>query len=185
MPSPTPRLPALAGQKVQVGMQMWLPGLVVGILLVVSALLMLWSHVRTWQSRRSDPEIDEADRSFWYRQYVRRMQASGLMLLIGLLIPLGDSLIPWRKAPALFAIYWMFVLALVGWVILLAVSDLGCDASPLAGGPGADSAAAAGTRAGSRQTPLGTQRRTGRRRLIHGRRQFQMTRRSDIVKTPA
>lgn len=124
MPSPTPRLPALAGQKVQVGMQMWLPGLVVGILLVVSALLMLWSHVRTWQSRRSDPEIDEADRSFWYRQYVRRMQASGLMLLIGLLIPLGDSLIPWRKAPALFAIYWLFVLALVGWVILLAVSDL-------------------------------------------------------------
>ncbi|MFG0333736.1 MAG: hypothetical protein ACF8TS_10270 [Maioricimonas sp. JB049] len=105
-------------------MQLWLPGLIVGILLVVSALLMLWSHVRTWQSRRADPEIEKADRSFWYRQYIRRMQASGLMLLIGILIPLGDSLIPWRKAPALFAIYWLFVLALVAWVILLAVSDL-------------------------------------------------------------
>lgn len=123
MLSRTPCL-LLAGQKDQVGMQLWLPGLIVGILLVIGALLMLISHVRTWQSRRSDPDVEERDRAFWYRQYVRRMQASGLMLLIGILIPLGDSLIPWRKAPALFAIYWLFVLALACWVILLAVSDL-------------------------------------------------------------
>ena len=100
-----------------------LPGLVFGALLCAMGGSMMYLNHRAWKDR-SKEEGDEDDQRFYDRQFRRRMQASGMILLIGIMIPVGDSLIPWRQAIRTFAIYWLIVLGLALWAILLAVGDI-------------------------------------------------------------
>jgi hypothetical protein len=104
------------------------PALVFGALLVLAAGAMLASHVRTWRRRRNDPELEEGERQHYERQFRRRMQASGIVAIIGVMLPLGDpseqALIPWRAHPAWLSVYWIIVLGLAMWVMLLAAGDL-------------------------------------------------------------
>lgn len=93
-----------------------------GALFVAGLVLMSW-HLRNWRSRRDDPDLDDEERRFFRARFRRRMQTSGLLALLGILLPVGDY-IPWEKAPGLFTIYWGGVLLLLVWVILLAVGDM-------------------------------------------------------------
>lgn len=45
-------------------------------------------------------------------------------MAVGIAIPLGDALPALRQKPALFAFYWLGVLAVTGWIIMLALGDL-------------------------------------------------------------
>ena len=103
----------------------WVPSTVMGAGLVLLGGWFLSLHLRTWRKHKQDETLDEADRRFYFRQFRRRMQASGIILVIGVMVPVGDLLIPWGKEDASVAtLYWLFVLALTCWVLLLAMGDL-------------------------------------------------------------
>lgn len=82
------------------------------------------SHVRTWKLQRHDPDLGEEDREHYHKRYRRRMQNSGMIAAIGLLLAVGDMLPILRQQPLLFGVYWCIVLLLVLWVTAAGVSDL-------------------------------------------------------------
>ena len=90
------------------------------LLSLVIVLLIL--HVRAWRRISSEaPEPHEL--RFAWRQFRRRMQASTMLGIIALAIPLG-ALIPHRERPSLFVFYWFAVALLVIWVLVLAMLDM-------------------------------------------------------------
>ncbi len=85
---------------------------------------MMRSHLRVWREQSVDPELHEDDRHFLLRQFRRRMQASGLLAIIGMMIPLGDVVRVFADSPGIFAAYWIIVLLLVMWMCMLAMGDM-------------------------------------------------------------
>ena len=95
-----------------------LPTTLFSAALVLGSLIMLAWHVKTW--READHGgLAERDFNFHRRQYRRRMQASGMLGIIGLLI-LGHLLV---RENTMLAMYWAGVLGLLVWTVLLAASD--------------------------------------------------------------
>src|SRR4051812_17595823 len=96
---------------------MW-PTLVFSAVLVATSLILLAMHVKAW--READHGgLAERDYQFYRRQYRRRMQTSGMIGIIGLLI-LGHL---WIGDNTTLAIYWAGVLGLLIWTVLLAAGD--------------------------------------------------------------
>ena len=60
-----------------------IPTIIVPLLLIGLAGLLMDAHRRTWQNAQWDERLNERDRRFARAQYRRRMQASGLIGLIG------------------------------------------------------------------------------------------------------
>jgi uncharacterized membrane protein len=95
------------------------PTLLFSAALVFTSLVLLAWHVKSW--READHGgLAERDYQFHRRQYRRRMQSSGMLGIIGLLI-LGHL---WVRDNAMLAVYWAGVLGLVVWTVLLAIADL-------------------------------------------------------------
>jgi len=65
---------------------------------------------------------DDQERTHLNRQFRRRMQASGMLVLIGVMIAAGQF-IDGKALPALFTFYWSAVILLTVWLILLAMGD--------------------------------------------------------------
>lgn len=101
-----------------------LPALIFGLLLAGGGGLMLWTHVRTWRSRRGDESLTDNDRQYYRRQFRRRLQVSALVVVIGIMLPIGDLEAPWRDHPGGWAVYWYVVLGLALWIMFLAFGDL-------------------------------------------------------------
>ncbi|MCA9116415.1 MAG: hypothetical protein KDA79_15120 [Planctomycetaceae bacterium] len=95
----------------------------VGVALIIAGVLMIRSHRLTWAKQQQDPETDEFDRSHYRRRYQRRLQTSGLLVVLGVLIPAGDLLIP-ADAPRLFTAWVALILILTIWVIVLGMGDM-------------------------------------------------------------
>ncbi len=89
--------------------------------LVAASALLLWHHQRVWQAAQTD-DLDERDFDFRRRQYRRRMQASAMIGIVG--VAVAASLI--ITDDILAGILWIAVLALVAWMLLLALADLVC-----------------------------------------------------------
>lgn len=94
-----------------------------GFALIVLGVAFLRRHRQTWRERKNDPNVDHAERTYYHRQYRRRMLTSGLLVALGVLIPLGDQLLERRFPLATVTFYWMAVLSLVLFVLLLGVVD--------------------------------------------------------------
>ena len=95
-----------------------LPTLLFSTAIVFGSLVLLAWHVKSW--READHGgLAERDQKFFRRQYRRRMQSSGMLGIIGLLIP-GHL---WVRDNTMLALYWTGVLGLLIWTMLLAVSD--------------------------------------------------------------
>ena len=104
-----------------------IPALVFGVCLAVGGIAALIWHARTWHARRADESLSSEERRYYRRQFLRRVQTSGLIVVIGVLFPVGDGIIPkdtWKDHPGWFAIYWMIVLGLALWVMALGLTDL-------------------------------------------------------------
>ena len=101
----------------------WIQSVVVAAALLIFAALLIRNHRRTWIRHEQDPELDETDRFHYRGQYRRRLQASGLLGVIGLLIVFGDLGIEWRAHPLFFSFYWMGVLGATFYLILLGLLD--------------------------------------------------------------
>lgn len=94
-----------------------------GLALVVLGVAFLRRHRRTWQERKNDPAVPLDERSYYHRQYRRRMLTSGLLVLLGVLIPIGDLLLDRRFPKETVLLYWGGVLVLVLFVLLLGFVD--------------------------------------------------------------
>jgi len=51
------------------------------------------------------------------------MQASGILLLVGILIPVGDHEPLFANAPRSFAIFWIVILFTILWIVVLVAAD--------------------------------------------------------------
>ncbi len=101
------------------------PATVVGIALVLFGGWLISCHWRSWQKTKRDEALSPEDYRHYARQFRRRMQASGLVLLIGILVPVGDWGIQWKRGDAVLAtVYWLAVLGLTCWVLVLALGDM-------------------------------------------------------------
>jgi hypothetical protein len=89
------------------------------LLVAISAALMVW-NARSWQAARALPE-DSPERAFAWRQFRRRMQTSGMIAVLGLAMFVGQFV----TSPLWIGPYWLGVLCLLGWVLLLALLDIG------------------------------------------------------------
>jgi hypothetical protein len=101
------------------------PALAVAVALVGIGVSLMTSHVRSWRRQRTDPTLDEQDRVYYHRRYRRRMQISAMLAILGVLIGMGDAMLPFQgKHPIPTTLYWIGVLLMTGWVMLLGFGDL-------------------------------------------------------------
>ena len=100
------------------------PSIAFGGLVVLFGAGMLMLHSAARRRGFQSADISDEELRYLERRNRRRMQTSGLLVLIGVLIPLGDEILPMSHAPGWFAVYWTTVLLLTIWVAVLGVSDL-------------------------------------------------------------
>ena len=93
-----------------------------GVLGLLGIALFRW-HLKAWRQERDDAAIDERDRHHYRLRFRRRTQVSILLVLLGILIPIGDFWMMQRKNPAWIAAFWIAVLLLTFWIMLLGVFD--------------------------------------------------------------
>jgi len=89
------------------------------LVLLLVAVAMLLSHHRTWQRVRRQ-ESDAEEFAFRQRQFRRRFQTTGLLVVLALALLVGQWIV-WP--PLLVTVYWIAVLLLILWVTLLAAVD--------------------------------------------------------------
>ena len=100
----------------------WIPSAAVGALLVAFGLLWMWSHVKAWRVEQTGESLGAFDRVHFANRFRRRMQTSGMVVLIGILIPVGDIFV-WKWGPRASTGYWLAILILVMWVGIQALGD--------------------------------------------------------------
>ena len=103
-----------------------LVSIVVGVALVIIGGILMRSHVVVWNGQKNDGSLDPLDRKHYFTRYRRRIQTSGVITLLGLLIPLGGAVFPqfgFNRQPLFLTLFWMGVLFLTLWVIVLGLGD--------------------------------------------------------------
>lgn len=91
--------------------------------MIVVGLFLIWQHAHSWRTQRDSGDHPPKDLAFFQRLLRRRLQTSGLLVFIGVLIIAGDLWLTDRKAPFLFAAWVVVLLLLISWVVLLALGD--------------------------------------------------------------
>jgi hypothetical protein len=104
---------------------------VAGIVVFLIGLVLIRSNRAAWQRLKNDAGLNEHDRTYYHARYRRRMQMAVMLLVLGVLIPLGDPgkdavirLIDWEKMPWLAGWFLLLELLIIVWVILLALGDM-------------------------------------------------------------
>jgi hypothetical protein len=99
------------------------------LLLGVSVVLM-YLHWRAWKVFQQG-ELPPAEFDYRRRQFRRRMQASGMIGIVGLALFAGvafflgrESLVPWIEDLVVIVTYWFAVLLVTVWMFLLAFVDM-------------------------------------------------------------
>jgi len=90
------------------------------VLLVVLSGVLIVSHRRAWR-RVEEEDRDEKQREFARRQKRRRIQASGMIGIVGAAMFVGQFL---ANMPLLMGFYWSGVILLVLWFLILAIADV-------------------------------------------------------------
>ncbi|MDB5389210.1 MAG: hypothetical protein JWM11_4856 [Planctomycetaceae bacterium] len=86
--------------------------------------LIRWHRIQ-WSRQQQDASLDPREKVFLHSQYRRRMQASSMLLILGVLLNFSNEfLVPWQNFQPLFFAYVGLMLGLVGWMVLLALGDL-------------------------------------------------------------
>jgi hypothetical protein len=85
---------------------------------------LMWWHHEAWARHQRDTTLEPGERLFFSGQYRRRMQASTMLLILGILLNASNEfLIPWQNFPLLFFVYICAMLGLVAWMVMLALGD--------------------------------------------------------------
>ena len=93
------------------------------MVLLVIGVLMMRAHRRTWVQQQDDPGLNPRDLTRLGTRYRRRMQMSGMIGVLGVLLGVGDALI-WEQDLQLIAIYWIVVIGLGAWLLVLGMGDV-------------------------------------------------------------
>lgn len=94
-----------------------------GCVMLVGVLLQL-SHRAAWLQEKIDFASEPRELRYFEARYRRRSQTSGLIALVGLLIPVVDLPFVWNLGPLASTILWGAIGCLCVWVGLLAIADL-------------------------------------------------------------
>jgi hypothetical protein len=102
-----------------------LPAIIVAVMLIVFGAGFMTSHVRSWRRQLGYADLDDNDRAFFEKRYRRRMRTSAAIIVLGVLIGVGDVVLPRLKnEPLIFTFYVLGLLVLTGWVMLQGFGDL-------------------------------------------------------------
>ena len=101
--------------------------LVFGTGLILLGLWLIRWHRAAWIAHRDDDTTDERGKLHYRRQYRRRIQVAVLLILLGILLPIGDWLtervVLQRRNVQWVAAFWIAVLCIALWIMLLAALD--------------------------------------------------------------
>jgi hypothetical protein len=81
--------------------------------------ILLAAHITGWVRARAHLK-NALDLRFARGRFIRRVQASGMIVVLSVAIPLSDRI----SSPRGVLAYWMVVLLIVVWLSLLALADL-------------------------------------------------------------
>lgn len=93
---------------------------IVSLLLIGLSGALLDMHRRSWRRAQADAELSPADRRFALSQYRRRMQASGIIGVLGVAVAC-EPLIP--HEPVAFVLYLASILGACVAIVVLAAID--------------------------------------------------------------
>ncbi|HEY3393306.1 MAG TPA: hypothetical protein VGK58_11410 [Lacipirellulaceae bacterium] len=93
---------------------------IISLILIGLSGVLLDSHRRAWRAAQQDPTKSERERRFALAQYRRRMQASGIIGVLGAAIGIGP-LVP--REPWPLVIYLASLSGACGCIMLLAALD--------------------------------------------------------------
>jgi hypothetical protein len=99
-----------------------LVSLAFGATLLILGVGLMLSHAASWRRQKLDPSLDETTREHYHARFRRRMLTSGIIAVLGCLIPL-EGFIPAHR-PVLFTIYCGMLLIFALWIFLLGIGDL-------------------------------------------------------------
>lgn len=92
-------------------------------LVLLGGFLIRW-HLRIWHGQRDDATLQEGEIRHYRAQLRRRIQVSVLLIVLGVLIPLGDLLMTAGHLSKVAALLWIIVMLLIAlWIMLLALLD--------------------------------------------------------------
>lgn len=95
----------------------------IGAVLVGGGVAMMLAHQRAWARQRVEPGLKDWDRRRMAARFRRRMQISGMLAIIGVMVGVGDTQI-WKLGPIVSTVYWIAVLVAGMWLLLLGLGDL-------------------------------------------------------------
>jgi hypothetical protein len=90
-------------------------------LMIAGGALFRW-HFAAWDAYSRDEALADRERNFYRAQFRRRVQVAGLIVLMGILVPLLDFVIS-KRLPKLFTALAFGILIVTGWIIILAALD--------------------------------------------------------------
>jgi uncharacterized membrane protein len=95
-------------------------------LVLLGIWLIRW-HRATWGAHRDDETNDDRVKRHYRLQFRRRILVAVLLILLGILLPIGDWLtvraVAQRKNAQWAAAFWIAVLIIALWLMLLAAVD--------------------------------------------------------------
>ena len=97
--------------------------LAVGTVLVIAGGALWRWHRAAWRDQQKNAAGDDRELRFLRLQFRRRMQISILLVLLGILIPLGDGLMVQRMDLRWITALWFAVLLIAFWIMALAAFD--------------------------------------------------------------
>lgn len=98
------------------------PSLAIGAGLLTVGTVLIRGHFAAWSTHRADTALTDDERAYYRRQFRRRVQVSALVILLGVMIPVGDALMQ-RKNPVFWTWYWIAILLIALWIMALAALD--------------------------------------------------------------
>lgn len=98
--------------------------LIAGLGLMAIGLALLWSHRRVWRTQQQEFIDDPRELRHLQARFRRRTQTSGLIALVGVLIPVADLPVVWQQGPLLATLLWGAIGLICVWIGVLAVGDL-------------------------------------------------------------
>jgi hypothetical protein len=99
-------------------------GLGFGLVLVIMGIACLVAQQGRSRKQVDDASIDVSDRQYFERRNRRRLQISAMLILIGIMIAIGDTVVDWRQSPVNFVMFWSMALLLALWVMFLGFTDM-------------------------------------------------------------
>ncbi len=100
-----------------------IPVFVMGGSLIALGLYLIWRHELTWRKQCSTEGLSQGDMGYFRQQHRRRVQTSGLLTIIGVLMLVGGWMMNAEVNPYWLLLWLIGLLLLVAWVVMLALGD--------------------------------------------------------------